>query len=388
MRSLPMPEQGGSIDQLRPFVNVGCEEDFRLLVGWLVAALRPGVPVPVLVLNGEAGSAKSTTTRVLRQLTDPKEPAIYSPPREDRDLVSAARHNQVLAFDNLSHIDQRLSDALCRLCTGGGQGGRKLFTDDEEATFEAKRPIIINGIPDLATHQDLASRSIVMALPPIPTDRRQSEASFWEAFEAVRPKLFGCLLDALSCALRHKETVTLECRPRMADFLEFVTAAEEALGWPDGSLLAAYRQNEERANEIAIESDLVAVAMCQLVDHVDPWNGTATELQTALRIYGGDFVQDRRLWPQAPNKLSGRVRRAAPALRKIGIEVSYARRGAAGQTVFDIRKVPESILSTVSIVSSTSGPACGNGRKQPFRISTDDTEDTDDKFMDPNTWGV
>ena len=61
---LPYPLEGGSVEALRPLLNVRTEEDFRLLVAWIVGAFNPDGPYPVLVLQGEQGSAKSTTVRV------------------------------------------------------------------------------------------------------------------------------------------------------------------------------------------------------------------------------------------------------------------------------------------------------------------------------------
>src|SRR6185436_1089464 len=36
-----------------------------LMSAWLIAAMKPGGPYPVLTINGEQGSAKSTTSRML-----------------------------------------------------------------------------------------------------------------------------------------------------------------------------------------------------------------------------------------------------------------------------------------------------------------------------------
>src|SRR5262249_1337844 len=71
MLALPTPVRGGVLDQLRTFVNVGDESMWRLLVHWLVMAVNPRGPYPVLGLFGEQGAAKSTATRVLRDLVDP-----------------------------------------------------------------------------------------------------------------------------------------------------------------------------------------------------------------------------------------------------------------------------------------------------------------------------
>ena len=99
-------------------VNLGDEQDFRLIVGWLLMTLNPNGPFPVLVLEGEQGSAKSTTARALKQLIDPVTPLLRSLPRSERDLAIAANANWVLAFDNVSFIQDWMSDALCRLSTG------------------------------------------------------------------------------------------------------------------------------------------------------------------------------------------------------------------------------------------------------------------------------
>jgi hypothetical protein len=91
--ALPLPASGGSVDELRPLLNVRAEEDFRLLVSWLIGALNPEGPYPVLVLQGEQGSAKSTTVRVLRAVADPAVEPLRAPPRDERDLAIAASGN-------------------------------------------------------------------------------------------------------------------------------------------------------------------------------------------------------------------------------------------------------------------------------------------------------
>ena len=57
MLALPVPERGGSISELKALLNLSREDDFKLIVGWLLSALRPTGPYPLLALTGEAGSA-------------------------------------------------------------------------------------------------------------------------------------------------------------------------------------------------------------------------------------------------------------------------------------------------------------------------------------------
>ncbi len=187
MRPLPCPDRGGSIQDLKELVNLKSDDDFKLFVAWLLSTLRPAGPFPILCLNGEQGSAKTTLARIARRLIDPNAADTRTIPKDETDLLIAARNGWIINLDNLSHVRDWLSDALCRVSTGGGFGARQLYTNTDEVLFEAKRPIIINGIPDLATRPDLADRSMVLILPPIEEKDKISEKTFWQRFDQQMP---------------------------------------------------------------------------------------------------------------------------------------------------------------------------------------------------------
>src|SRR6185437_11944668 len=146
MLPLPVPERGGSIELLKPFLNLSNHNHFVLIVAWLLAALRPGGPYPLLAVSGEQGSAKTVLSKVLRALVDPNVAPVRALPRDERELMIAANNSHLLAFDNLSGLPPWLSDALCRIASGGSFPVRRLYTDDEEVVFQAERPVILNGI--------------------------------------------------------------------------------------------------------------------------------------------------------------------------------------------------------------------------------------------------
>ncbi len=317
LRALAEPEAGEGVNELRRFVNVRSDADFMLLAAWLVGALSPSGPYPILAVNGEQGSSKSTLTKVLRRLIDPNMAPIRAAPRDDRELIIAAVNSWAICLDNLSGIPAWLSDALCRLATGGGFSARELFTDWGEALWDGQRPIILNGIPDLAARPDLADRCILLTLPAIPEDQRRSETAFWADFDAREPFILGALLDAVSSALRHLPHTHLTAKPRLADFALWVTAAEQGLGWTPGEFLAAYMTNRAGAVETTIEADPIAGAICALVADRD-FQGTATELLASLETKVSETVRKSRVWPAA-NKLKDRLRRLAVPLRQIGV---------------------------------------------------------------------
>lgn len=144
MLPLPTPTPGGSLELLRPFLNVGDDERrWKLIVGWLVGLLHPGGPHAVLAVSGEQGSAKTTQGRILRALHDPNESPDRTTPRSELDLAIAARNGRIIVLDNMSGLKPWLSDGLARLATGSGLTTRKLYTDDEETIFHACRPILL-----------------------------------------------------------------------------------------------------------------------------------------------------------------------------------------------------------------------------------------------------
>jgi hypothetical protein len=247
------------------------------------------------VIYGEQGSAKSSLVRVLRALVDPNTAALRTTPHDERDLVIAATNGWLIALDNLSHLPDWLSDALCRLATCSGFATRELYTDAEEAIFAAQRPIVVNGIEEVATRGDLLDRALIVYLPTIPEEKRQDEKTFWRVFETKQPQLLGALLDVVSAGLRTLPRVQLDHLPRMADFALWACAAADACGWMVADFLDAYQGVQKAAHELTLEASAVAPFVRTLVATTSPWQGTASALLTALEalVPGGMTVQGK-----------------------------------------------------------------------------------------------
>jgi hypothetical protein len=339
MQPLPRPIRGGNINQLRDFVNVGNEDQWVLLIAWLISCFRPSGPYPILHLDGSQGCAKSTLTKLLRYLIDPNTAPTRSEPKDARDLMISAKNGWCLAFDNLSRMPEWLSDALCRVATGGGYATRRLNTDDDEALFEATRPIVINGIAVNITRSDLLDRTLVLTLPTIDSRNRMSEADYWERLEGVRPELLGALLTAVSGALQRLHDVHLADLPRMADFMIWITAAEQALGLAPGTMVAAYNRNRMESNEVALENCPLVPAIERLVEN-HLWKGSATELLNALPGEAFDLGEtSTEGWPTKAAGLSHMLRRVEPNLSAIGIGVEFGKsNGSRSKRLITIKK--------------------------------------------------
>jgi hypothetical protein len=328
MEPLPAPVKGGSIKEFRPLVNVPDDQAWILLVTVLVSYLWPTGPYVILIVNGEQGSAKSTLCRFSRALIDPNKAPLRRPPKDDRDLMIAASNGWIVALDNLSGVAASLSDAICSLATGGGFATRELYTDGDEKLFDAMRPVMLNGISDLASRPDLLDRAVQLSLPTIPEKDRRDEASLHRAFEKLRPRLLGALLDAVSMALRRRDEVKLPSLPRMADFAILGAAAAPALGQEPQAFLDAYLGNRADAHSMAIESSAIGPPILLLLQAQEVWEGTNGGLLDALGKLVKESTQKRSDWPKSARGMREALARIAPNLRAEGIDVQFPGRKA------------------------------------------------------------
>jgi hypothetical protein len=212
---------------------------------------------------------------------------------------------------------------------------RQLYTDQDEVLFDAARPVILNGIEDIVERPDLADRAVFLTLEPIPEERRRPEAEIRAAFEAERPRILGALLDAVVEGLKNLPETRLPKLPRMADFALWATACETAI-WPAGTFWSAYCSNRDAAVEGVIEADPVATAVRALFSARTEWKGTASSLLVALVEVVEERIAKSKTWPDNPRALSGRLRRAATFLRKVGIEVAFTKEGKARTRIVHI----------------------------------------------------
>src|SRR5579884_3398987 len=339
--ALPQPIKGGRLEDLQSFLGVREERYWYLVVGFLLMMLRPRGPYPLLILHGEQGSGKSTRARIIRSIIDPNTVLLQVEPRETRDLMITAKGSWCLDLDNLTYLPVWLSDALCRLATGGGFRTRGLYTNDEEQLFDSMRPVIINGIEVVARKPDLLDRSLLVELIPITSEGRRTEEELYAALKLLRPGILGALLDAVVCALKNMPNTRLATLPRMADFVKWVTAAEPALGWAPGTFLNAYHEVQDEANEVALEEYPIVDSLRRLMEGEERWEGKASQLLTELAGLTEEQAVKAERWPRGANILSGELKRLAPNLRKIGLNVTFssAGRGHAKVRQITVEKV-------------------------------------------------
>jgi energy-coupling factor transporter ATP-binding protein EcfA2 len=310
---------------LKQFVAAD-DDAIMLLIAWLLGCLRPEGPYPVLTISGEQGSGKSTILRLMRRIIDPHALDMRTPPEDQRDLQAMVRNSFVLAYDNVSHISNKMSDALCVISTGtGAQGGRALYTNAEESAVRVCRPVAMNGIPDVVERGDLVDRSIHVHLPRIDPKHRRDDSEFWDAFHANHAKLLGSLMNAALIATQNYGNVVLAEKPRMSAFAVWAVAAEKSFGWPEGRLMEVYKRNRSAAESQMLEFHGLASAMLRMMEKQKEFSGTYSDLIGQLEMNIGP----REKLPQTSHSFAAELRRIRPALERYGLRFYSAGRSSS-----------------------------------------------------------
>lgn len=354
-----MPQRGGRLQDLAQFFPPMSEADRLLSLIYPVICMIPHIDHPIPTVSGDHGAAKSTLGELWRRLIDPAHAPLLSLHPDERELALTLAHNYMPVFDNLDGLQPWQSNLLCRACTGGGISKRTLYSDDDETVLKFWHCIVLNGITIGATRPDLLDRTLPLHLTRLTKRQYQRKEKFWAKFEAARPGILGGLLATVAEAMRIYPSVDLPQIPRMGDFVYWGYAAAEALEKGQGeAFLDAYQKATETQNDAALDSHAVATAIVALLGGRDTiaeqqedylfWEGTATELLTALEQKAEEHKLDRKAksWPKAPNALSRRLREVRVNLLAIGVRVTFDPSGTDRKIA--LHKNSENIVNIVS----------------------------------------
>lgn len=320
---LPHPTEGGSIRPLLKYINTEKEGDLILLISYIIFSLRFSKIYPVLILQGGQGSGKSTLGEIIKRLIDPSIPTLRSVPQSEKDLFIAAQNSHLLAFDNLSGMKDWVSDALCKISTGGSYAGRSLYTNSEESVIEVSKPIIVNGIDDLCTRLDLVDRGIALHLPRISDSKRQSATEFWSDFEKEAPGIFGALLDALVLGLNKMDSIFLSEKPRMVDFARLACASMPKFGFTNEQVMDAIMGNRAEIAKDSLEMNTVGRILDRFTSLTHYWRGSPTELLDKLNEVATEQEQRLHSYPKTPQGLVRELNRIQPSLHFLGIAYEH-----------------------------------------------------------------
>ena len=323
--ALPVPVPGAPLGELWTLVNVA--ERWRpVLAAVLVHALMPDAPHVITALTGEQGTGKTSAMRMLAALIDPSPAQVRKAPRDVDTWTTAAAGSWVVALDNLSGVNDQISDALCRASTGDGDVRRRLYSDGDLHVIAFLRVVLLNGIDLGALNDDLVDRLVAVTLDRIPDRDRRKDADLTRAWTVAHPRVLGALLDLTCAVLRALPGVELDAPPRMADFGYVLAAVDDVLG-TDG--MRTYLGSRTEMAEEVVTSDPVLAALTAEV--TGEFLGTSAELLQRITPTRLDWKAPKD-WPSA-RQLTSTVKRRAPSLRRLGWTVEEAEKDPRARAV-------------------------------------------------------
>ncbi|WP_214415645.1 ATP-binding protein [Sphaerisporangium fuscum] len=358
MKPLPDPvRDGDGLAKLRGLLNTS-DDGFQLLAAWLAAAFLPDLPHPILTFRGEQGTGKSKAAQMVIGIIDPSGAPKRTAPRDLKSWGVQAFNSWGLCLDNVSVIADWLSDALCRAVTGDGMIDRALYSDDDVVVLEFRRVLAMTTIDAGALAGDLAERLLTIELSLIPDAKRREEAELDAAFADAHAAILASLFDLLAAVLKALPDVTLTERPRMADFARVLAAVDHVNDW---HTLESYRASARNAVADVLDGEPFAQAVVELVDKAGPEGLTLTAQELLDRVTTPEKLPKK--WPKDSTRAGGQLKRLAPALRAIGIDVDDTQRGPAPKrqrlyklTASESRRIPASTASTTQDTgTATSG---------------------------------
>jgi hypothetical protein len=328
-----MPQKGGNIKDLFKYFRVN--KKFKVyLLAILVSMLIPNISHPIIIVYGQPGTGKSTFSRLVKSLIDPSKMDILSYPTNEKDLPQVINKNWLCVFDNIDSISNYASDVFCRVCTGGAFPKRKLYTDDEEITYNLRNCLILNGLNQSVTKNDLLDRCAFFELQPFNSVVRKTDEEFWVALQKDIPQILGELFDILSKSLDIYGKCSIKPTKRLADFEKWGYSIAE-VGGRGQKFLEEFNKMAEFQNEEAIRGYPLAYAVTVFMEQRSSYRGHPNDLYKELcRVAKGHRIDTRsNLWPKAENALTRMLNNIASNLSKAGIEYVHEGHTASGSMI-------------------------------------------------------
>lgn len=344
---LPMPvPQKGDLTELTDFLNVDAEE-MPFLLAWMVTALYfPGQACPIALLDGPAGSGKSSALRTVIETIDPKVGAQAGEPKSEDDLFAAAYNAGTVSGDNFSSI-AKISDPLCRLSTGGGIRKRKLYTDFESVSMTAKRPILIAGIDPTFYAADLSERIVRIRLHR--PEEYLNDMQFESMLKEKRARFTGAVLDLVVLCINEADQIEYT-GSRFATYCRVGEVVARRLGFDAGWFIE--RMAEKGAEEMADleHSDSVFEFLTRQIasggTDERQWEANSKQLWESMQeqLDLGHLKVPRDDVPRTPKGMGSRVERAIPMLKQHGVRV---KRGPRRTFIFEWDDVAQASVDAV-----------------------------------------
>jgi hypothetical protein len=317
--SFPYPVKGGQIKDLINMLPLQNQDDIVLVLSWLIVSYINDSSSAYLWLTGDEGSGKTSLGNILKAFIDPIEGEGISLNDNPLEVVQILAHSCVPLFDNVSHINKKVSDLFCSAFSGGTLSKRQLYTDANDFHFKPTKISIFTTRKLPSIESDLVDRSIIIHMNRISNSDRKLERKLLQQFNSIKPMVFGAILDALVKTLQTYQNIELNEYSRIAEFQNRGVAAAEALGFEREVFLRALKNNQSSHQQIIIDSNPLTKAVQIMMNNQSSWEGYSGQLLSILK----SFTTTPNLLPLNDAWLGRRLRDCLHELQNIGIVIEF-----------------------------------------------------------------
>lgn len=329
-----MPRKGNnlSLDLLVNLLHISKQDQLVFKVN-LICLFLQAYPMPMIVFDGSAGSIKTTATATIKTIVDPagkrREDNVSSMAEKPNDLIIQLYNRYLSSFDNVSYIDPKISDVLCRAITGSNNQRRKLYTDDDEAIHSFRSKIVLNGIIPTLDYPDLQTRLISYERDTIDESNLITEKEFQKKLDDLLPNVLGYIFITLAKALEQYPKLKDKIKPksRLSDFEVWGEIISRCMENAPNKFLEQYSQKITQGNISAQESypmiDAIQILMKDKKIHQDSalnfFNDVSRIAENDLKINLKDrFVK----FPKHYNQVTKHLKVVKPLLKTSGFDVA------------------------------------------------------------------
>ena len=350
----PLFDNDKALDEIVKLYRIN-NEDKIVFKSHLICYFLTGFPIPIAIIHGEQGSAKTSTSSGMKSLHDPEgENALSLPDKVDDLAVNLSRHS-TSNFDNCDKITTEISQFLCKAVTGTQYVKRGLYTNADEFSLTLKSKISLNGISPTINQPDLLERSIFYELPTIDKKERMTDKKSLTKLNELKPQVLGVVFKTIQKAMKIYDDIDKELDgkslPRMASFAVWGEAISRSLGHEPYTFIESYDKKLESSNLGLTDEYPIIEPLMNYISELDGKEITISKLFKVI-VDKDEIKNDERL-PKDSKRLGKQLKQLTPTIRALGYEVESRTNNtrpknkddfARGVTVVKFTKIDENGL--------------------------------------------
>lgn len=331
----PQKTEKNLFELLAPYVSA-TRKMFILFAVWLVQAFCEGNH-SALLITAEAGSGKSTLTKIIREILDPSNLGVNRLIAKADNLITTLTNAYLVAFDNMRDISQDDSDTLCVAVTGGTYTKREAYSSNKLAVYDLHNTVILNSISFMVQESDFAQRCLCLKLKRLQGEDRRCDSEIYDNFKQDLPYILHCIYATIGKAMQIIEHIKPKRVPRMMEPYVEMLAIAVALGVEEERFEEIYFENLDLINKMRANNDFIYAVREYMTTHVNgrSLEGTASEVFMAVR---NNFSGNKAILPGSASQFSRKLKTEYAALLSIGYTVNVDDTHADGTYIKIIKK--------------------------------------------------